>query len=523
MQVLGLFAVPDWMILGVMVTILLYMYAARHRNYWENQNVPAEPLALIFRPCFQLFTKPTYMLDQERYHKYGKVFGIYEGGKPALFVADPDMIKKILVKDFVKLSERRRTLFHDHLLDEMMSGVPLERWRKIRPIVSPAFTTGKLKKMTTIIEDCATITRKHLQKAAEENENVEIKQFFGHFSLDIIARCAFGTFLDSHTDQTNEFVTKSRRALGHGSVKLILYGLLPGLFDLLKICQFDVDAFHYFQSIVVNIMKQRKETSRRNDDFLQLVMDAQEGKLSATTESMKGYEEEIYHLEDDGKLVLFSSEKTLTESEAIAQCVLFFFASMETTSSVISYTLYLLALHPEIQDKLREEVNECFAKNDNRPPFEVVHKQKYLNAVISESLRLFPPGIRVERTAIEPYTIDGITVQKDCIVCIPVYAMHHDPQYFPDPEKFDPERFSEENASSIRPYTYLPFGAGPRNCVGMRLALHVVKLCLMHAIHCAKFVRTPKTQVPLTFTKGFTVLNAKEITVGVRPIHEEAS
>ncbi|XP_064471839.1 cytochrome P450 3A2-like, partial [Ornithodoros turicata] len=129
-------------------------------------------------------------------------------------------------------------------------------------------------------------------------------------------------------------------------------------------------------------------------------------------------------------------------------------------------------------------------------------------------------AVTIERSATEPYKIDGtnIVVPEEGVVAIPVYAMHHDAQYFPEPEKFDPERFSDENLSSIRPYTYLPFGAGPRNCVGMRFALHAVKLCLMNAIHCARFVRTPETQVPLSFYQGFGVLNAKDIAIGVRPL-----
>ncbi|XP_064471828.1 cytochrome P450 3A24-like [Ornithodoros turicata] len=521
MQLPGLFTVPDWVVLGVTATVLLYLYAARHRNYWKNQNVTQEPFALIFGPFLKLLYMPFFALDQERYQKYGKVFGAYEGGKPTLFVAEPEIIKKVLVKDFASLPNRRRVTFQDSLLDNMMSTAPAERWRKIRPAVSPAFSTGKLKRMTALIEDCAKITREHLQKAAEKNDNIDAKQFFGHFSLDTIARCAFGTTLDSYSDQTNLFVSKAREAFGQDlNLKIILFFMFPGLFKLLKIKPANSDVFQYFKSLSVNIIKQRQEKDNRNEDFLQLMMDAQEGNLAAPIENTKTRDDELYNLGDDEKTVQFSSDKTVTEDEAMAQCVLFFLAGQDTTSSVISFTLYLLALHPEIQDKLREEVNECFAKHDNRPPFDVISKQKYLNAVISESMRIFPPSVRIERSTTEPYRIDGtnIVAPEECVVAIPVYAMHHDAQYFPEPEKFDPERFSDENLSSIRPYTYLPFGAGPRNCVGMRFALHAVKLCLMNAIHCARFVRTPKTQVPLSFYNGSGLMNARDITLGVRPL-----
>ncbi|EEC01396.1 cytochrome P450, putative [Ixodes scapularis] len=153
------------------------------------------------------------------------------------------------------------------------------------------------------------------------------------------------------------------------------------------------------------------------------------------------------------------------------------------------------------------------------PTLDVVSKLEYLNCVISESMRLYPPVNRLERSPVEDYvmTDTGIKLPKNHVIAIPVYAMHHDPSNFEDPYKFDPERFSEENRGCIRPYSYLPFGAGPRNCVGMRFALQTIKLCLLHAIHSVEFVRTPRTKVPLEFSRKFGLLAAKEIVVGVKP------
>ncbi|CAN7942011.1 unnamed protein product, partial [Ixodes pacificus] len=107
-------------------------------------------------------------------------------------------------------------------------------------------------------------------------------------------------------------------------------------------------------------------------------------------------------------------------------------------------------------------------------------------------------SFRLERYGPSDYVLGdtGIKIPKDCVIAVPVYAMHHDPDYFPDPSKFDPDRsvFSEENIDSIRPYTYLPFGAGPRNCIGMRFALEAVKLSLLHSVHSVEFVPTKNTK-----------------------------
>lgn len=144
MSLLGL---PDWALFLVTACILLYMYAARNRNFWKNQNVVQEDFSLVFGPTLRLLRKTIFEMDRERCKKFGNIFGVYEGGKPTLFVSDPDLVKRVLVKDFHILPNRRQIKFFDPLLDNMMNIAPVERWRKIRPAASPAFSTGKLRKV----------------------------------------------------------------------------------------------------------------------------------------------------------------------------------------------------------------------------------------------------------------------------------------------------------------------------------------------------------------------------------------
>jgi cytochrome P450 family 3 subfamily A len=101
------------------------------------------------------------------------------------------------------------------------------------------------------------------------------------------------------------------------------------------------------------------------------------------------------------------------------------------------------------------------------------------------------------------------------VVQVPIYARHHDPEFYPNPYRFDPNRFLPENRHLLTPYTYLPFGAGPRNCVGMRFGLMEAKTAIVNLINKFKFVRTENTKVPLEFVKGSRILKAKDITVGI--------
>ncbi|KAL1480456.1 hypothetical protein MTO96_051014 [Rhipicephalus appendiculatus] len=373
--------------------------------------------------------------------------------------------------------------------------------------------------MNALIQDCARITCEHLREVAERKEDIDVKRFFGHYSLDVIARCAFGTRLDSHTDATNEFVMQANKAFSARiSLRFLIAVLFPGLVKFFSFKTATGDEFEYFRNVCQRIINERRQSGYRQDDFLQLMMDAQDGSLAASDDGLAEPDDKLFDIGSDTKLTSPTSSKRLSELEAMAQCVLFFLAGQETTSSTIAFTAYLLALNPDVQEKLRKEVDDCIEANGPEPSLDVISKLKYLHCVVSEALRLFPPATRLERSGYEDYVLGdtGIKLPKECSILIPVYAMHHDPEMFPDPESFKPERFSDENVESIEPYTYLPFGAGPRNCIGMRFALQSVKLCLFHSLHSVQFIRTGRTKVPLTIKKGLGVLTAEDITVGIR-------
>ncbi|KAK8764669.1 hypothetical protein V5799_032723 [Amblyomma americanum] len=511
----------DLMLLGLTICVLLYAYAARNRNFWKNQDVVHEKFSLIVGPARRLLFEPICLSDQARYRKMGRLFGIYEGGKPCLVVAEPDLVKQVLVKDFQLLPNRTLTSTGDAIFDNMMALTRIETWRRIRPAVSPAFSTGKLRKMNTLIQECARVTCEHLKVAAEKEDDVDVKQFYGHYSLDVIASCAFGTKLDSHTDATNEFVTQARNAFSARMTwKVLLALLFPGVLKFLRLTIARTGPAKYFNEVSQRIVRERREHGTRQEDFLQLMIDAQEGNLASSGEPMFEPEDRIFDVgsEVKAKQDAASSTKRLTEVEAMAQCVLFFLAGLETTSSTLAFAAYHLALNPGVQEKLRKEVDECMALHGPEPSLDVISKLKYLHCVVSEILRLYPPAQRIQRFALDDYVLGetGIKLPKDCPVYVPVYAMHRDPEIFPDPDNFVPERFSDANVDAIKPYSYLPFGAGPRNCVGMRLALQSVKLCLIHSVHNVRFVRTEKTKVPVKIKIGFGVLTAEEFTVGIR-------
>lgn len=509
----------DWIVLAVTAFFLLYLYLARQRNYWKKQNVVHESFSLIFRALNRLLFKPFHQINHERCMKYGRLFGVFEGGKPVLMVADPELAKLVLVQDFSSVPNRRHVPFVQPLLMDMLSFVTLKRWRKLRPAASPAFATGKLRKMYSRINDSIKDTVDFLKEAAEHDTEMDIKHLFSNYTLDAIARCAFGTKMDSHLGVVNDFAAQNKSFFSAPlTLSVVVATLFPGLVQLLKLNAFKSDRLPYFKAVCEAIIKERRDKENRQEDFLQLMMDVQEDDGSTSVETAPQTPERLFDPDSESKTFIMGRRKALTKGEALSQCIMFFLAGRDTSSTLLAHAIYMLALHPEVQAKLRKEADECFEKHGGELTLDVVAKLKYLHGVVSETLRMLPPATRLEREAPHDYVLGdtGIIVPKGCLIGIPIYSMHHDPEYFPDPFIFRPERFIDDNVDSIRPYSYLPFGAGPRNCIGNRFAISVIKTALLHVVHSVEFYRTQNTQVPLEFALRIQLLQAKNITVGIR-------
>lgn len=202
----------------------------------------------------------------------------------------------------------------------------------------------------------------------------------------------------------------------------------------------------------------------------------------------------------------------LTDEDIAAQAFLFFLAGFETVSQQMCFLAHELAAYPEIQARLHEEIVDTLEKCQNNLTYEALMRMKYLDMVVSESLRLWPNALALDRQCTKEYTIQPelpnekpIVIKKEEVLVIPVFGLHRDPQYYPDPARFDPERFNDENKKNIQPYTYLPFGSGPRNCIGSRFALLDLKALFFYLIANFELVPVEQTQIPLKFSK--TALN----------------
>lgn len=187
----------------------------------------------------------------------------------------------------------------------------------------------------------------------------------------------------------------------------------------------------------------------------------------------------------------------------MSQCLLFFIAGFTGVANTLSFLSYELAINPDIQDKLYAEIAEVAATlNGDKVTYETLQKMKYLDMVVSETLRIWSANIMVERRVNKQYVLENtdgskVVLQPGETVWIPAFAIQHDANYYPNPDKFDPERFSAERKHEINPFTYMPFGIGPRACIASRFALTQLKATAFHLLQNFRIEAGPNTMVPL--------------------------
>nr|XP_015215557.1 PREDICTED: cytochrome P450 3A40-like [Lepisosteus oculatus] len=496
------FSTETWALLVLLLTLLI-VYGYWPYGTFKNIAVPG-PKPLPFFGTFLEYRKGVHNFDMNCFKKYGKLWGFYDGRQPVMSIMDTAMIKTILVKECYSLFTNRRNFGLNGPLYDALSIVEDEEWKRMRSVLSPSFTSGRLKEMFPIMTHYAKILVQSLQKKSDRNEPVQMKEFFGPYSMDVVTSTAFSVNIDSLNNPDDPFVANIKKMLKFNFLHplLIIISLFPSLTPLLEkleVTLFPRSVMTFFYDSLRKIKADRQKNVHSNRvDFLQLMVDSQ--IPDEATETKEGEK----------------PPKGLTDHEILSQSMLFIFAGYETTSSTLSFLAYNLATNPDALKKLQKEVDEVFP-NKSPVTYEALMQMEYLDMALNESLRLYPPAGRVERVCKKTIEINGVTIPKGMVIMIPSYALHRDPEHWPEPEVFKPERFSKENKESIDPYAYLPFGAGPRNCIGMRFAIIVMKMAIVQILQNFNIVTCKETEIPLELDNQGFIAPKRPITLKLVP------
>ncbi|XP_065080034.1 probable cytochrome P450 6a14 [Ochlerotatus camptorhynchus] len=494
----------------VCLSALAYYFLRRQQQQWSRLGVPAAANPhLLFGNVRGIFKQEHSCTILQRLYWEFKGRGLKLGGimnffQPAILVMDPEISKSILVKDFQKFHDRG--MFVDPVGDPLSASLfSLEgaAWKAMRQKMSPTFTSGKMKYMFGAVLNVAERMRDFLAENCHR-EDIELKNMLQRFTIDVIGNVAFGVECDSIRNPSSEFRLMGLKANRFDPVRFLKFfigGSYKRFSKMVKLKVIDDDVEKFFTDLARNTVHYREENGVKRNDFMNLLMEINnKGKLS--NEANSGGE-------------------GITLNEIAAQCFVFFTAGFETSSTTINFCLYELAANPDVQERLRQEIEESIAKDGGEVTYETLHSMDYLDRVVSETLRKYSPVDNLFRMSNSPYTPEGLkfTIPPGTLFQIPIHSMHHDPGYFPSPERFDPDRFLPDVVKSRHPYAYLPFGEGPRVCIGMRFGLMQTKIGLVTLLRNFRFSPRANTPDQLRFdTKTFVLTAQTGMYLKIDPI-----
>ncbi|KAF5289538.1 hypothetical protein FQA39_LY15046 [Lamprigera yunnana] len=418
-----------------------------------------------------------------------KYIGTYLINVPRLLVVCPSLTKIMLQTDFTYFSDRGFYCNESDPLSQNLFSIGGEKWRSVRSKLSTAFTATKLKSMQPILIQCGEDLRNIIREKCVSKEHVDIKDIAMSYNINVIASCGFGKECNCFLSDT-EFKRQGIKVFNFSStyraLKVFIGILYPTFANRVGIKIFDKDSTTFFINLLKETIEYRKQYNIIRYDMIQTMME-----LGSTFDDA-----EIKHL--------------------AAQVFVFFVAGFETSTNALTFCLYEISMNLEIQEKLRKEIFLVLTKYDVLN-YESLLEMKYMDQVISETLRKYPPLMYISRTCVKDYCIPNTNtvLPKGTPVDFSILGLHHNPNYYAEPEKFDPERFSK--TSKHDSYVYLPFGGGPRKCIGMQLGLMNMKTALTMLLSKFAFTLNKSTVEPIecdprSFTfapKNKILLNAK--------------
>ncbi|CAK9316778.1 unnamed protein product [Citrullus colocynthis] len=398
----------------------------------------------------------------------GRSFLQWYGNEAQLIITDPEMIKEVLND---KQKSYPKAKLGSHLLRIFGNGLVTsegQRWAKSRKIANFAFHGDSLKNMIPTMIECG-------EKMIEGWKNYEGKELdvfkeFKVYTLDVISHTAFGS-----SYQQGKNIFQMLQQLTDLSIRNGYKIKLPIISKILK-SKDDIEG-------------ERLE-KRMKECFMEIIRGREE--------KLKNGEAEGYGNDFLGMLVKAKNEgeesERISEDVIVDECKTFYFAGHETTNVLITWILFLLSIHKEWQQKARNEVLRIFGHHNN-PTSEGLSRLKTMTMIIHETLRLYPPAMTVSRQVVEKEVrLGSLLLPTTLQLTIPTIAVHHDKAFWgEDVHEFKPERFSDGVSKAMERNSagYLPFGLGPRNCVGMNFAMNEAKIAMSMILQKYSFTLSP--------------------------------
>ena len=408
------------------------------------------------------FLKHPGVFIAEKSKTYGETFYLYIPLRTVICTTDPNVIKYVLQTN---QKNYRKSFAYKQLRLALGMGLVTSEgdfWRKQRRMIQPTFYKTQLE---DLFKGMFEETENYVAELeAKRGTEIDISEEMMHLTSNVVLRTLFSSANDLDPKEVYRQMVGAQEYMVHriNNPLKIPFNYING-----RHRQFLKDK-NAFNAKIYGLIDSRKLEENPPNDLLTMLISAKDAE---TGEGM-------------------SNEQLRDEAVTI------FAAGHETSANALAWTFYLLSQHPEVVKKLRKEFDEVL--EGRTPKLGDLPRLQYTKQVIEEGMRLYPPAHAVGREAIENDEIDGEKIKKDTIVLISIYALHRSEKYYENPDDFDPERFTPENVKARPKNAYLPFGAGPRMCIGNHFAMMEMQLILASLIQKFDFKLIPNQNVEMS-------------------------
>ena len=396
------------------------------------------------------------------------------------FFSHVDVLHPELVDSILKLPKSRPV--YKMLMPWLGEGLLIaegDKWYRNRRLLTPAFHFRILKPYVNVYNSCLKVMLNKWLESMKRNEAVELFDTVSLLSLDVVMQCALSFRSDCQSVRVKHPYIKAVYDMVQLSTDRFLnplyhfdwiYFLTPSGYKTRRACK----VFHDYSTAIIRERKQVISLDNQQDDKNSTEHEELLKKVSRTRTYLDFLDILLTTVDVDGK--------GLTDQEIRDEVDTFMFEGHDTTTSGICWTLYCLAKYPEHQTKVREEVRNLLMGRDWLE-YDDLKELKYTHWCIKEAMRLYPPVFQVYRWSSEDIELDGHIIPRNTQLGLFTYIIHHNPDVWENPEEFDPLRFHPSNAEGRHPYAYIPFSAGPRNCIGQYFAMNEEKVIVSTIVH----------------------------------------
>uniref|UniRef100_A0A182N0D8 Uncharacterized protein n=1 Tax=Anopheles dirus TaxID=7168 RepID=A0A182N0D8_9DIPT len=372
-----------------------------------------------------------------------------------------------------------------------------EKWFHRRKIITPTFHFQILESFADVFNREVSVLVETLRPYATSGREFDIYEPVSLYALDSICETSMGVAIDAQRNPNNQYVRDVKRMS-----ELILLRIFHVLASFPRL----------YSYIMPNAWEQRRLIARLHAFTDSVIQRRRQQLLAEKGRPSQAVADDPY---EGGKrrqtfldllLDVTVDGRALSDLDIREEVDTFMFEGHDTTTSGIAFTFYQLAKHPDVQEKLYQEIRDVLGADYRTVPltYSTLQNFTYLDMVVKESLRLLPPVSFIGRRLVEDIEMNGVTIPAGTDFTIPIYVIHRNPAVYPDPERFDPERFSDHSTEKRGPYDYIPFSIGSRNCIGQRYALLEMKITIVQML--AHYRILPGERMPQVRLKTDLVL-----------------